>query len=1252
MPEWWESLTQPPDDVEELRKLIASLAQAKPEAEAAPTPRRGPRKGAEINAMFEPSDADLVKAQAPMGDVFAPEHRPDLRNPQFGASDLDLIQAQAPTGEMDVTSKPAGIADYLNPMRATSPTNIAAQAAISDVLSGRRPPEDINKVTQIANQAQTRQTLGHINSFLDMFDQPRDIVARRFYEATRGEPAGEGRMPSMDAYLGGIVPEATGKDSWPSWIAKTGARFTADAATDPLLLGFGAKGLGAAGKVISKLFPWLPEGETLVGNLVKRTPLPQIADNLYVDTGLNRAFGHTPGSPVAQQIMDRAIWSGNTTRRFTTAEAERIAEELEAAGITKPEQFIDLYHGLERPSEATGTTRDALDLFGDMRGKEHELFEARNALRAERDLPPVADLTAGDYEYMTHQFTGKKPPFLRDTAPAVPAWSTEKPQSRTLYRWVEEGSDADVIPGFVSSADPKYLKQAGIEGNPKTGYTFKGRAIMPEPVVGRGYSRQLTERALDYPEIGPVKPDMEFVDLFAPKGTVDRTINVEPTTQVSLKEILDAPNLGIMPGEVQIHPEQALKTNIERLQKQVSFLEGTKGLEDAGLLTDLVPETGKSDISGLRRAADYITGLAGPREPRQVNVRGLEGKAADPKLADYLENLAHSDYDPTSPMGALHKTLEAIRYSPVGEGVHDLNTWWKRNMLAKVARGFADEVSRWPQLYGQAGMSFPEIASGHADFFKVWKPEMFNDIFEGVPNRALREGFEDRELMGRYLSGQYGPAEVGRGPGFWRSKTPSWALDEQTGTTPMIQFAEKYGDINDLILGGIRRSEEQHKGAAVINWLKKWEKENGSLGELYQGDKGAFDKVLDEAARFGHTTMGDYTSRGTTPTERLLIELDPFYRWHRYILPGGIETALTQPQRLAKLGRLENAILTPPTKEEYDKMPEWAKEMGPVSGAFGKSFDDWMMDLFGTPPGKNPRWFAAGRLNPYQHHAEMVQDPLRMVENKITPWYQMMKEGMTGRTAFTNREIDRIAGGPLASLENSMLGTGPYDFAWDRRFGFPRSQGAAWLESKLPSSRDERDLSELLRGLAYTLGADPKTGVFQDIARPPVSLLQAISEWLTGRREYQFSFGDREPWEQGKTLQAINNAIRTQEKYQHDPEKLARLQEMRDKFMEEHPDALELIGPFPKKKKGSQAASRQAPPRQAEAQPVIDMAPPKTPAGPWRPPESQLADLLEELIAPYETPARPGEGKDERKDRRKSDAQRRQEIIRRLEYYQ
>jgi hypothetical protein len=922
--------------------------------------------------------------------------------------------------------------------------------------------------------------------------------------------------------------------------------------------------------------------------------------------------------------------------------------------------MLDVYHGLERPQERSADIPAKVwDMFTPMREKESELFTRRNVAREAHDLDPVSDIsTPGVYDYMVHLFKGEKPPWLYNK-PAVREWSTAQPQSRELFRWVKEGTDEDVIPGFVSSAEDKYLKLAGIKGNPRKGYTYKGEPVNPEPVVAKGYNARDVERALDFPELGAPTKGQEFVDLY-PKPTGGR-VKVEPTPQVSLKEIMEAPNLKIQPSRVVSDPAQALSQNVNKLQREVNFWEAMQKLEESGMIRKLEPvEEGAEPVK--QSVGDWLRGLTREPEYRQVGVRGLEGYEAHPRVADYLENWAHAAIDPSTPIGKVAEAMEAFRGSRLGEDVHRLNTWWKRNILASLRRGVSDELSRWPQLYGQAEMSFPEIAKGHYDFGKLWFPEHFEEIKPGVPNTVMRDALEDREAMGQSFAGQWGRQEVGRMPSWWRglSEDHPWSAPV---TRRIARFGEAVGDINDMVLGAIRRSEEQHKGAAILNWIDRFEEKGGrSLGDIYRNDPEMFERVMDKAARRGHDTMGDYTRMGTTPFERSMIELFPFYRWLRYIIPGGIETAVSRPQRLGNLGRFYNTLFEPMSEEEYKKMPEWAKEQGMFKRFLGWTPNEWKRWM-GSEVGDKDTAFTIGRLIPYQHHGELMLDPVRALETKLSPWLKMFPEWTTNTNKFIDRPIDESAGGPLNSIfQWSKKGLGmdyePFDYSYQRLFGQKIPAGLDYFLGQSPLSQRRREWDELARGIAHSLGAEPHTGLFQDPTRPPVNWWEAMLYAGSGRRPYTFDFEKQEraeTWKQGKFMQHLQNNLKAA-KRAGDTDKQEAIQEMIDRYKGRHPDAPTLVT-FPKKGSGRTSG----PVRSHGVGDTIDMKPK---GGKWTAPEEvpqtvshptpyDLDALIQEIQQPtHDESNLENESKDDKKYRRKMERDRRENVLKWLEYYQ
>jgi hypothetical protein len=1058
------------------------------------------------------------------------------------------------------------------------------------------------------NVARLRVGLAPVMEFLHLFDKPRNALASAAYGGLYGADT-EGAPPS---FLSGLKQGAlqTGPDiswgdifgiappsgdmpwfSWyglpgderpgwnPGWLGNAGLRLMLDVYGDPLTYLFApAKAAGLAPRAVRAAFPFLEEGQSLAGKGLELTRIPQVMENISLRTGINRAFGHEPG-PEAQPIIDRSRWDAATEARGARQESQNALDALEEAGIG-PEQHLDVYQALERPQTAD-LPQDIEEAFTPLLERRDSLFNSLNEARQEygaKEIPNISDLESEvpAYRQMPHIFYGRGEPQAAQAEGAkaqVRDWNLEGPRSRELMRWENEAGE-EPLPGLVSSANPKFLARYGIQETPEGGYTYKGEPISPTP-------------------------------------------------QVSLKEVLEAPNLNLDPLLVQTNPASALATQTDKMSRQLAYfdfvnqakkagvieplealIEAPKGRFNAGDIVNALDREGPGTVmnSGpqtsfvhfrgpegaeqiaelpneiLKRTGNRVSTLPGEvephvwdrignfikemvnePEPRQINVAGLEGFQAHPKTADYIENWAHADVDPSTPLGAIHDLAERIRYSRAGEVAHDVNTWWKRTTLARVARGVQDEVSRWPQLYGQAGVAPWDIPLRHADMWRLRSEtlsDLLGDIYQGVeqphslPNSELRKALEVREVMGPGESGRYGLAEVGQrsGPG-WLERNLS---DIPGGQVP-IYIGKKWGDLDNAILGFVRKTEEQHKGSAVLDWINK---NHPDIADIYHNDPEQFEKIMDEAARWGHSTMGDYTRMGLNPTERLAIEFLPFWRWYRYIVPGGLETAYKRPQRLSALDRFYNTIFDTMSPEEYQKSEDWQKEWSLTKGMFGRSWDE-IADMLGLERRADPRTLTVGRMIPYQHLNELLINPFQAFTSKITPQLKLPYELMSNKNTFLNRVLDPIAeqsehGGFPENLIAPLAGR-PYTPAWYRTFGMTLPAAYEQIYSNLPGAMQLKELETVLRGAGKTVGLP----YFQDPNKNEVDLVEGLLSTLSGRKIYEY---DPEKGERNRQWKAYNQfqEINRQQRYAVDrgDDDRARLFElMKIGLQEENPAA-------------------------------------------------------------------------------------------------
>ena len=844
------------------------------------------------------------------------------------------------------------------------------------------------------------------------------------------------RQPTGDQPWLSMYDTETGKYN-PGWLQTAALKLGVDLIGDPLTYEFTPAGSGTVKGVtksagllsrgIKAAFPFLREGQSLGGKALELTRIPQIAENLSLRSGLDRAAGHGYGTDTAASAVDQMQREAGLATQQNRGLVDQAQQAVRDMGIG-PEKDLDLYHALERPlEEVPGIPREAKEAVAPVITQRDKDFQALNEARMRSGKDPIPNISDDDYTQILHRFFGKGPMDKATREPALGKmreWNTEEPQSRELFRWINPETGEEVLPGVVSKAEAKYLNPLGMSKDPKTGgWVFKEpgtQAPRPTPIdVPPGdYLKPIEEgqyMGLDEADalLRQIDQHPNLAQNKAYGYVPGKKIPVEPTNQVTMRDVLEAKNLDMDRLMAETNPLAALGHQMQKQQEMLSLERTKQALKDTGDITPLesvIPQAGGRFAEGevvrtgsglgtvvnsnrktsfvaigedihefpnellqtawkkgnrlpweqeslgdkLDRAKDWLYSLTQPPEPRQINVKGLEAFQAHPKTANRLENSAGAPFEPKSLGGIFHDTAEKIRYSVPGELHHTALQTWKRTTLARIARWFMDEMSRLSQINSEGNVSLWRILAEHANTWRVRSPklsETFGDSTLGIPNQAWRETeLPARGLMGELSGSRYGTDEIARLQG------PGFfernIQDIPVIGKPLTALAKGWGTYNEAMLAAVRKAEENHKIAVFFDQLRK---NHPNIGELYKTNYEEFGRRADEAARFSKNTMGDYTRGAHTPTENLAIEGMPFYRWWRYAVPTVAANAIQHPERYSRMDRFYNTLFDAMTPEEYQNSPDWKKEQAVVKGFAGKTLDEWAAKPLGE---YTPDWLS------------------------------------------------------------------------------------------------------------------------------------------------------------------------------------------------------------------------------------------------------------------------------------------------------
>jgi hypothetical protein len=703
-------------------------------------------------------------------------------------------------------------------------------------------------------------------------------------------------------------------------------------------------------------------------------------------------------------------------------------------------------------------------------------------------------------------------------------------------RLVKEGTDEVPagLEGIVTAMEPKYLRRLGIEGTPQKGFVYKEpgtQAPRPTPidVPPGGYTKPIEEgQYMGLDEMDELLRQTERHPNLAQNkayGYVPgKKIPVEPTNQVSLKEILEAPNLNIDPFMAETNPFRALEAQMRKQRGELSYREALQEMMDTGDLKRIetpmpVPKgrftegeivatregqygvVGNSnkkttflDIDGemheipnellkslhktasrlpwetpepwYNQAWNFLKELPQEPKPRQPKVRGLEEFETHPKTADWLENLA-SDSDPTA-RSLAEKILSHINASGLGEMNKNFSNMWKSTVLGLHGGFHTGNLGSNLQLQYQKGMDALDILPRAIQTGR----QQVGKGQDLLPGFDLAKESEIRDVMGGGFFGGQGAdiaATEGRG---WIHKLGQYPPFKQIGAAQ---------DAGTRFGGHI---EDNAREGLFIDYILKNAPEN-----LATMPPEAQARFFDKAGRFAKTGMIDYgPGGGWTGLEKELLPWVPFYKWSRGVAGTTADTAINRPQKFSRLDRFQNQIFEGSDPEDRRAMPAYMKEQAPIQGAFGHTFE---------PNEEGERKLALlGRYLSQGNIQQATDRPLDYAASMVGPGPKTIGETIADYSMFKDRDIDPVVGFP-GNLINPIVG-GPYGRSNTQIAG--QTVPAAWkyLTEQMPGGRYLNEANELGRAL----------GLWEDKNRKTEPTLgEWLTWWATGGKTFPF---DRE----------------------------------------------------------------------------------------------------------------------------------------------
>lgn len=883
----------------------------------------------------------------------------------------------------------------------------------------------------------------HVLDVLGLFDRPRNALATAVQEGLSEDPE--------QSFVGGLGRGITGEKQT-SWgdVVGLGEATSEQDWPEWLARSAGHLGLNIVGDPLTYLFA----PAKLAGGA--RYPARALVAGLGVPEGRSIAglAASAARLPELGAKIEEASGLGKLFRRGTGEPITQQLYDREMWGKNELRQVVDKHvEDIKklRTEHGVGPERD-IDLFSALQSEGQRLPEDinPNVYHAYRPLQEMQAAQLAEENALRIK-RGWEPiedisapgySYLSQIRADLPGQT--QPAKRTLVKFVDDMGN-EPVPGYVGNAkNLEELAQRGIYKDKQGGY---------------------------YHYSDPNKP-------------------IFPSPQTNLADIYES---GAMPkGSFIEDPAEAMRIRLGRGQTRIGFLRFMDKAEESGQLMDL--RRASMPTQTLGHPANWTI----PEGWRLLKIDGLEHYAAPQRLANFMENQAHMGAVPDSTGGKIAEFFDKAMDTWAGGKVTQFNTWFKRNVLTSPGRYIGDIMSRPSQQYQDAEVLAHMIPVRMSQALKIGK-DLGEPVFAGIPNEVMQGEAIARELFGRDVGALYGLQETQRrgGQGFIRGMLGA--------DNPITKGAEKWGDLNDWILAKGRFMEGLDRTAVFVDRLKGWEAETGQqIAQLKLQNPEAYTKLLDEAARFSHDRMIDFTRHGHLPFDRSMSQVFPFWHWIRGILGRELQTMINRPQRVARAGRFYDALLQPMSPEDKEISDEYIKEQGPTMGIAGTSWDD-IMEKMGSPGrAEGQRMMLLGRFMPQTHFEQLYHRPGEFMGASTSPVLKTVPNLIRNFDDFRSAPIDPIAGGFPANIVNPLIGK-PYQGAQRTRFGAELPAGWDYALAQSPAGRHTGELSELVRGAWSSLG-----GENLDPYKSETDFTEALASTTSGRKIY--------PWDRAKQL--------------------------------------------------------------------------------------------------------------------------------------
>ena len=898
-----------------------------------------------------------------------------------------------------------------------------------------------------AGNSEDPGTLNPVLEFLSYFDRPRNAVASAF-NAKPDESAlnagWEGFKGNRQTSWGDVfgIPEAKENEDWGPWLGKQGARFATDVILDPLNLLFAPakalKGLNLAQAAVrGTLGPGgrglLKEGQSIAGALGEVAKLPQAADYVGQATGLNKLFATKTGDPV----VDAAEVA---MRRTATEKLQPIRE-----------QFAKTYE-LEKKLPDPGLARHYLE-----NGDVEALFAMPGGREWAQEMWTYARMRDAAMRAENVHHEALNVPLIKEAF--MPAGGTALPRVTT-----EQGR--------------RKLSEAFGARGPQNPQPEVGAELKLSKVRDKGTGEFILDE-----KGNPVvtQPNSDWIDWAGDQALYNgRPVDL---VRATLKEVQDA---GAAPQRTFVQSGAAsLASDLTKKTMATEFLQFWRDLREQGYITspklikDELFRNGATDQEIAQAVKQATEGR------RMVNVPKLKGYFAEPNIADRLENLAKTSFDPDTPMGAIADLIHRVATSRPGEWLQRMTNYWKKFVLAHPGWAIPNFFTNIPMIgmevnplnipirMAEAAKQQPITIAGKTikEAGDLWPEAVKRGIGEG----ALY-GSEHADELQKILQGE---KVVERIPGVGGALSKAGDALNKSIIEPIFQA------------GGWL--EQNAKLAVMQDYLVKAAKE-GNDWRTMTGP--AREELLDRAARLAHDALIDYSAK--TPFMQDLSLLIPFLQWQYGIIKRTADVALTKPQRLANVERTLEATTIPMSEDDRQKADAWVKEGGPIMGAFGKRFAP-------TEQG-TPNMFLTARFLPWgQPLEQLIHRPADTMLGAINPYVKASWELPFNKSSYRNRAIDEVAGSFPENLFNPVIdmaggGNAPYEMSTNKVFGQSIPAGWEYLMSIAPWGRHIRTADIMGQG----------AGLWTNEYRDPVTPWEAGTWYVTGGK---FNPADVQKWE-------------------------------------------------------------------------------------------------------------------------------------------